>query len=36
MPANRIDAIISLACAAGIGFLVGLAFFQSLPLPVAP
>jgi hypothetical protein len=31
MPANRIDAVLSLIIAAGIGFIVGHAFFSSLP-----
>jgi hypothetical protein len=34
MPANRIDAVVSLALAFGIAFIVGRAFFSSLPLPV--
>jgi hypothetical protein len=32
MPANRIDAALSLIIAAGLGFVVGHAFFTSLPL----
>jgi hypothetical protein len=34
MPANRIDAIVSLVIALAIGFIVGRAFFSALPLPV--
>lgn len=33
MPANRTDAILSLVIAAAIGFIVGRAFFEALPLP---
>lgn len=32
MPANLLDAIVSLAVAGAIGLVVGCAFFSSLPL----
>jgi hypothetical protein len=34
MPANKIDAVLSLVIAAAIGFIVGRAVLLSLPLPV--
>jgi hypothetical protein len=34
MPANRTDAILSIVITFAIAFIVGRAFFSSLPLPV--